>query len=378
MALEIGLELVNVLIGIGSIGTGVGFSEAEEAKKAELDAKTETLREAVKKSSNLYDNVYFMVTKSLERVTKALEKLPSDLIDKVQKQLDADTSSDDSDKALSILSQVLDYGGTAVDVTGSIAEIVCEVREKRAKAKAKGQGQPDETPSDPSETSGGPSEETSGMSGEAFEDFESIEGEANTKETVETVTTLKSSRLDKALEGLNIAGTVFGVAGLGVTIGMGEWTLAKLNSALDDVAKKLEDMTNFQKGMEKVLDQMLADAGLPAKKYDDLTKLAHVWKQIAENCDSYEKTLKYAIQGYFQNRGLDAIKRKIKAVSDPAKPFPEDGYALAKVLADGIRKLFDQNKTDEEVIDYFATDNPNIGMRLVLSGYFVSLLRSGW
>ena len=146
--------------------------------------------------------------------------------------------------------------------------------------------------------------------GEPFEDVP-LDGREPPVIPEEESSFSKTPKLDKATNGLNIAGIVFEVAGLVTTIGLGVWTLDKLNKAIDDVEKKQTQVTKFQTAMEKVLDEIVTAAGLPAKSYDDLTKMAATWKKISENFDSYEKALYYAIRGYFLKEPLDDIKMMV-------------------------------------------------------------------
>ncbi|KAJ7339668.1 hypothetical protein OS493_006076 [Desmophyllum pertusum] len=185
----------------------------------------------------------------------------------------------------------------------------------------------------------------------------------------------ETPKLDNAIKGLNIAGVVFGVAGLAATIGLGVWTLEKLDKAISDVEKKQTQVTTFQTAMQKALDQIVTAAGLPAKDYAGLTTMAATWEKISENFDSYEKATYYAIRGYFMKQSLDDIKTMVNKESDPGKPFPDDGYPLAKTLADDINYQFEQKKTDQEIVAFFATDNPTIGLRFVFDEFFISSLR---
>ncbi|KAJ7388807.1 hypothetical protein OS493_035591 [Desmophyllum pertusum] len=127
--------------------------------------------------------------------------------------------------------------------------------------------------------------------------------------------------------------------------------------------------------MEKALDPIVTAAGLEAKDYAGLTTMAATWKKISENFDSYETATYYAIRGYFMKKTYDEIKKMVDKESDAGKPFPEDGYPLAKTLADDIKHEFDQKKTDTEIVAFFATDNPKKGLRFVFNEYFISTLR---
>ena len=74
-------------------------------------------------------------------------------------------------------------------------------------------------------------------------------------------------------------------------------------------------------------------------------------------------------------KSLDDIKKMVEKYGDAGKQFPDDGYPLAKTLADYINYLFEQKKTDKEIVSFFATDNPKIGLRFVFDEFFISSLR---
>ena len=172
-----------------------------------------------------------------------------------------------------------------------------------------------------------------------------------------------------------MAGIVFGVAGLGVTIGLGVWTLDKLKDAIKDVKAKQTQVTAFQSAMEKALDPIAEEAGLPTKSHSQLTSMAKVWKKISEEFDSYEKSTDYAIRGCFMKKSLADIKAMVAEYGDKGKTYPDDVYPLAKTLADDIKYMFDQKKTDQEIAAFFATENPKVGLRFVFDEFFISSLR---
>ena len=348
----IGLALANVALGLGNIGAGIGFGVAEQDKMDELDKKAKTLRQDVTTASNMYDHIYYMVAVNLDRVKKALDKLPSDFLDKVEKQITNDISTSNAESAIQTMAKVLGYVGDAAGLGAGVLQVVRYLRVRKA--------QGDKPAEDPVQ--------------DPFE-YVPLDGETPPAVVEPESSFTETPRLTKAINGLNIAGIVFGIAGLATTIGLGVWTLEKLDKALDDVANKQKQVTQFQTAMQTALDQIVTDAGLPAKSYSELTTMAATWENISANLDSYQKALDYAIKGYVLNKTLDQIKARVTAVSDSGTPFPEDGYTLAKTLADDINYLFSQNKTDKEIVAYFATDNPKIGLRFVFTEYFISSLR---
>ena len=204
---SIGLALTNVLLGIGSIGTGIGFGVAEQNKMDELNRKSKKLKEDVATASDLYDHVYYMVSVNLERVKKSLDKLPSDMLEKLQKEVAADMPESDTEKAIQTLAKVLGYAGSAAGLGAGLLQIVRYFRNRKAKGE-----EPSEPPEDPP--------------------FEEVPRDGvEPPPTIETETTFtKTPMMTRLINGLNIAGIVFGVAGLATTIGLGVWTLEKLRS----------------------------------------------------------------------------------------------------------------------------------------------------
>lgn len=350
--MSIALSLTNALVGLGGIAAGVGFSFREKQLMEDLDKKSKKLQASVETASNLYDHTYYLVAVNLDRCSKALDKLPSDFVKKVQDQIKSDISDQDWEKAVKTISYYMGLAGQGVAVIGSILDMVEALRKRKASGK---------TPTEPPE--------------EGHFDDVPLDGE-QPKVPPETETSFsESSTLSKFTKGVNIAGVVFGVAGLVATIGLGAWTVIKLENAISDVDKKQAQVDKFHKAMENALDPMVKSAGLPAKSYDQLITMAGTWKKVSENFDSYEKSFYYAIKGFFMKKSVDDIKSLIAKESDPGKPFPEDGYPLAKTLADDIKDQFDHKKSDKEVVAFFAQENPKIGLRFVFNEFFVSSLR---
>ena len=316
-----------------------------------LQRKADKLKQEVHECGNIYDHVYFLVSVNLQRLKKSVDRLPTDFIEKIQKSIEDDLKSSEAQKALAVVEQVVGYTGAASGLAGGILELV-----RRWKNKSGGQqrepnnpwGDIELTPSEPTQPTA--TEESSSVS--------------------------KTPKLDKWVNGLNIVETVFGVAGLATTIGLGVWDIEKLKKAIADLDEKQDKISKYQKAMEKVLDEVVTAAGLPAKSYDELKKLAATWKEISENFESYSTRMDYAIQGYFMQKPLADVKKRVEEHTDPSdKPFPDDAYPLAKTLADDILVLFVKGKTDKEVIEFFATENPKEGLRFVFDGFFIGSLR---
>ena len=125
-----------------------------------------------------------------------------------------------------------------------------------------------------------------------------------------------------------------------------------------------------------MLDPLLKDAGLPSKSYDQLITMASTWKEVSVHYEGYAKVLDYAIEGYILNKSLDDVKKLVESHQDGGeKPFPEDAYSLAKTLADDLKVKFKAGLDDKAVVAFFATENPNEGLRFVFDEFFVSTVR---
>ena len=115
----------------------------------------------------------------------------------------------------------------------------------------------------------------------------------------------------------------------------------------------------------------------PSSNYNELVTLFEAVKKASEAYEEYSKGLKYAIKYYYRDRyTLEEIKAKVKQRMDTTvDPLPDKAYVLAQTLASGIREMFQQGKTDQEIIDFYKDENPTIEQRFLLDDYFVSDLR---
>ena len=125
---------------------------------------------------------------------------------------------------------MLGYAGSAAGMISGILQIVRYLRNKKSKDLSE---DPTEQPEE------GP-----------FDDVP-LDGETPPVEPEEESSFPRTSKLQIAINGVNIAGIVFGVAGLATTIGLGVWTLEQLNDATDNVAKRQAQVTKFQTAMKK-------------------------------------------------------------------------------------------------------------------------------
>jgi len=354
MAGEIAIELANILLGLGNIGTGIGFTAAEKKKMEDLDTKAKKLEADATTAGTLYDDVFYVVTVNLNRVKKSLDKLPTDMLDNIEVDVSSDLQESSTEEAIQTVATVLGYSEQSVKVLSDLIKVVGFLRFKKGK--------------------------DGYIPLEEEDEFEMVpvgaDGDKPPPVKVETSSLPTSAKLNKLLTGLSIAGLVFGVAGLATTVGLGVWTLEKLDKAISDVNTKQAQVDAFQTAMKKSLDEVVTAAGLSDSSYPDysgLVTLASTWKTMAEDFESYQKAMYYAIKNYYDGKTDDEVKTIVEANSDEDTTFPDDGYSLAKTLAEAISTQL-QSKTDKEVVDYFANDYPDENQRFVLDEYFVSSL----
>ena len=349
---ELGLALTDVLLNLGNIGTGIGFDVAEKNKMDELNSKASKLKADVTTTLNFYNKTYYVVSVNLKRVKKGIDMLPSDLLSKVEKNITSNIPASQAQQAVNILAGVFGYSKTSTEVASALLELVSHIRNRKIEG---------EQPVEPTEEP-------------PFEDVPVKPGKQSSTTEVES-SFPKTPMLTRIITGINIAGAVFGIAGLATTIGLGVWTIEKLNKALQDLEGIQKQVSAFQKAMEVALDQLATAGGLPTKSYDQLKTAADTWKTIAESCDAYAKVFYYAIQGYYAGKSDKETRALVAENSDVCTTLPDDAYPLAKTIAEKIKRLIEDKMTDKEIVKYFTDSVPISGQRFALSEFFVSTLR---
>ena len=132
-----------------------------------------------------------------------------------------------------------------------------------------------------------------------------------------------------------------------------------------------------------MLNEVVTAAGLSPRDYEGTQRVAETWRTISQEFDHYEKLLYKAIRAYqrFASQSgaelLKSVKTRVQKKQDPQKPFPDEAYPLAKLLRDSIREQILRRPTvsDGDIVTHFATENPQEGMRFVLSEFFISIFR---
>lgn len=374
--------IIAALVGAGNIAAGASFSAAAKDKINELNRKATQLKGDVIAAGNLYDNTYFPVAVSFQRVKKDLDQLPSDLLTKVSSNIAVNNTTPEDVKAIHALFNLLTIvpsqsspsahpgGGPIPHTRGggggvkpkwrpaqTAEDAMSEIGEATSLLRAR-------------------SESDSVSHSDSFEDVPLTESLPSSPPEVSSLPeTTGTSTLSK---GITVANAVFGLGSLATIIGLGVWTVEKLESAISDVDTKQKQVTAFLTDMKKVLDQLVKAANIDAgTNYSNLIHMAATWNSIAKNCESYHKSLYYAIRGYsMPNPTLAGVKTLVTDHSDPGMPFPDSAYPLTQTLANKIKSLITEKKTDQEIVTYFAKTYPTVGLRCLFSEYFISTLRS--
>ena len=354
MAFKIASTLIGFIAGAADLGAAFGFSAAAEAKQKELQSKMSKLKTDAEDAGDLYDRVYYFVNANMKRMMNAIEQLPDDFLTEIDKSVKKVLEPAAAEKVFTVMATYLGVAGLGLS---TISGAVKAARKIRAKLKASNKTE-------------------AGISGDAdnpWRDLSNAEAAPTRKGT-----TTRSKLAKKISLGVDVAGTVFSVGGLALTIGLGASTLSKLNDAIDDVEKKQQDVEKFKTAMTSVLNEIAEAAGLPrSTNYNELVKLFESVRKASEAYEEYSKGLKYAIKYYYRDRyTLAQIKERVQRRMDTTvDPLPDKAYVLASTLASGIREKFNQGKTDQEIINFYNDDNPTLEQRFVLDEYFLSDLR---
>ena len=214
----IALPIIGIVGGLGGIAAGAGFGAAEQAKMDELKTESDNLSSAAKAAGDLYDHTYYMVAVNLQHVKQSVDKLPTDFMDKVQDDINSITKETDGVKAVALMGKIFGYTGAAAGTLSGIIKIVRKIRAKRQANK-----EPEPTNENDPES--------------PWEDQPGGESTPTPAETLPETTTT-----NRLLTGLDVAAAVFAIGGLAVTVGLGIWTLEKLNEAIDNVKSKMKDV----------------------------------------------------------------------------------------------------------------------------------------
>ena len=307
----IGIAIAAVAVA-ATVASDVGFSIAESKKQDELKLAIEKAQSAIDSANNLYQNVYKVVKSSLEFLKQSMTRLPIDVIKKLNQDLNLNLN--DPDKAIQYAGWAL--GGTTV--LGSVAELVSASLISAELAAADG--------------------------------------------VIAEIGAVASEVMP-----------VLAVAGFGLSLYNGITELEKLNEAIDKVNKKRQDADRAVTKMKASLDSLLKSLNLQVGKYQQLKDIADDWVNLAKNFDKHSTAFYFAIKAFTLGESQGRVH--VYLISRGLPDLQDDILLLAKLIQENIVDMIRQGKTDEDVINFYAKENPHEGLRFVLDPYFVSTLR---
>ena len=298
---------------VATIATDIGFSVEANKKEDELKREVSNAQTAVSSANDFYENVYKFVKSRLERLQQNMKKLPSDVVAKLNSELQLDLSDPGN---------AVKYAGWALGGTQAVAGVVSGV--------------------------------TSYLVGAGAAEAEDI--------------------LAGISEVAGAAGAALAVAGFGLALYCGITELHKLDKAIGEVRHKRQQAKDALTRMKQSLDGLLKRMHLQIGGYDQLRKMSDDWYKLSLNFDKYSKAFYLAITGFAMGKAQSDVHLFI--ASRGGVDLKDDVLALAKIIQEGIFGLMHQGKTDEQIINFYAKENPHEGLRFVLDSFFVENLRS--
>ena len=169
------------------------------------------------------------------------------------------------------------------------------------------------------------------------------------------------------------AGAALAVVGFGLTLYSGITALKKLNDATDKVNTRRRKAEDAEAKMKKALDSILRALHLQMGSYENLKKISDDWSKLANNFDTYSTAFDYAITGFAMGKNEAQVKQFVMERGSPS--LNDDILVLARLIEENILDMMRQGKKDEEIINYYAKENPKEGLRFVMNEYFISTLR---
>ena len=309
----IGIAIAAVAI-TATVASDVGFVVAESEKQDELKEAINETRVAIDKANDLYQKVYKVVKSRLEHLTQSMTKLPHDVV-KILSDKDLNLGLNDPEKSVQYFGLVLNDSMTAA----SVVELL---------------------------SSGLVSAELAASDG-----------------VIAEVGAIASDVVP-----------VLAVAGFGLSLYNGITALEKLDHAIEKVKRKRKDAENAVSKMQGSLDGLLKSMKLQVGKYAKLKDISEDWAKLAENFDKKSTAFYRAMTAFATGKSQPQVHQFLK--SKGLVDLKDDVLVLAKLFQENILDMMRQGKTDEQVIDFYANENPRDGLRFLLDPFFVSTLRS--
>lgn len=308
----IGIAIAAVAI-TATIASDIAFSVEEGKKQKELQSAITSAQAAINSANDFYQNVYKVVKTRLDHLKQSMRKLPPDVVSKLNDELNLNLNDPN---------KVMKDVGLALGITQGVVGIVGLV-------------------------AGGLTSAGMVAADGVIADIGAVAG---------------------------AAGAVLAVAGFGLTLYNGITALNKLNDAIDKVNGKRQQAQDAVTKMKKSLDGLLAALNLQVGSYETLKDISNDWATLAENFDKYSTAFYNAITGFAMGKTQAQVSAFLHARGSPT--LKDDVLALAKIIEQNILQMMREGKTDEEVINFYAKENPHEGLRFLLDSYFVSTLRT--
>ena len=307
----IGIAIAAIAIA-ATVASDIGFSVEESKKQDELNSALKDARSAINDANNFYQNVYKVLKTRLDNLKQSIRKLPPEVVDKLNTQLKL--GLDNPDQVLKDVGYALGAG----QVVAGIAGLVSFSLTSAGIAAADG----------------------------IVADIGAVAG---------------------------AAGAVLAVVGFGLTLYSGIKALNKLNDAIDKVNARRRKAEAAEAKMKNALDGILRALHLQVGRYESLKKISDDWSKLAKNFDTYSTAFDYAITGFAMGKNEAQVKAFVTEKGSPT--LNDDILVLAKLIEENILDMMRKGKKDEEIIEYYAKENPKEGLRFVMNEYFVSTLR---
>ena len=310
----IGIAIATIIAVVATVTADVAFGVVNSNKQKELEREIEAAQRSATTAQNFYDNTYKVVKSRLEKVQQSMTKLPPNVLDQLGNALSLNL---DSPKSIQYVGWAL--GGAAV-VTGTVAS-VASVLINTGRAAAQG--------------------------------------------IVSTIGTVAGA-----------AGLVLAVAGFGFSLYNGITQLNKLNDAIAQVKEKKRKSDEVIQKMQTALDGLLTSMNLRTGNYAKLVEISNDWSKLSKNFDDYSTAFYYAIRRFSKGNNLSQVKQYLAGKN--YKSLNDNVLSLAKIMQDEIYDFFRAGRTDSQIVNFYAKENPNEGLRFVLNEFFISTLRENF
>lgn len=308
----VGIAIAAVAI-TATVASDIAFSVEEDKKQKELKAAIASAQAAINSANDFYQNVYKIVKTRLEHLKQSMRKLPPDVVTKLNQELQLNLNNP---------SKIMRDVGLALGITQGVVGVVGLV--------------------------------SAGLTSAGIVAADGIIADIG------------------AIAGT--AGAVLAVAGFGLTLYNGITALNKLNDAIDKVNSKRQQAEDAMSKMKKSLDGLLSALKLQVGSYETLKSISNDWAKLAENFDKYSTAFYTAMTGFAMGKSQAAVNTFLAQRGSPT--LKDDVLALAKLIEENILQMMREGKTDEQIINFYAKENPHEGLRFVMDSYFVSTLRS--